>query len=432
MRVSLLLLALLLAACDDQPKQSNENTGTASTNINAGGDVSTCNPTFSGNLQNTTVKIECGPGIPPAALAKLEAYLTEQQRSSKNLNDLIDQQRKAIIDWEKKYRDQEANLREALALMPNDQLLQAAQLALQQGDLEKAANLLEQRFQQWEEKATTKLATEAFQVGKAYQLAFKPLQALPYLEKAHRYQPGDFDYGFAYAVALQNQNQRREAEAVYQDLLKAARADTTKPDRVAKILNNLAILAADDTSRRGEAEGQYQEALKVYRSLAQDNPKGYLPDVAMTLNNLAVLVDDDTRRRGEAEGYYQEALKIRRPLAQNNPAVYLPYVANTLYALGLAQLEWQDKTQARISLQEAADLLRPFAQQAPGVFGDKQASILFLLAKADDDAQRGCQTLEEALGFAQREGLKADIAKAHAACDTLPAPAKPPATRRQR
>ena len=573
MRVSLLLLALLLAACDDQPKQSNENTGTASTNINAGGDVSTCNPTFSGNLQNTTVKIECGPGIPPAALAKLEAYLTEQQRSSKNLNDLIDQQRKAIIDWEKKYRDQEANLREALALMPNDQLLQAAQLALQQGDLEKAANLLEQRFQQWEEKATTKLATEAFQVGKAYQLAFKPLQALPYLEKAHRYQPGDFDYGFAYAVALQNQNQRREAEAVYQDLLKAARADTTKPDRVAKILNNLAILAADDTSRRGEAEGQYQEALKVYRSLAQDNPKGYLPDVAMTLNNLAVLVDDDTRRRGEAEGYYQEALKIRRllaqdnpavfmqyvattlnnlaalvaadtsrrgeaegfyqealkirrqlaqdnpkgylpdvamtlnnlallvaddtrrrgeaegyyqealkvyrllaqdnpavylpdvartlnnlavlvnddtsrrgeaegyyqealkirrPLAQNNPAVYLPYVANTLYALGLAQLEWQDKTQARISLQEAADLLRPFAQQAPGVFGDKQASILFLLAGAGEDAQRACQTLEEALGFAQAEGLKADIAKAHAACDTLPAPAKPPATRRQR
>jgi len=263
MRVSLLLLALLLAACDDKPKQSNENTGTGSTNINAGGDVSTCNPTFSGTV-NATVKIECGPGIPPAALEKLEAYLTEQQRSGKNLNDLIDQQRKAIIDWEKKYRDQEANLREALALMPNDQLLKAAQLALQQGDLEKAANLLEQRFQQWEDKATAKLAAEAFQVGTAYQLAFKPLQALSYLEKAHRYQPGDFDYGFAYAVALQNQNQRQQAEAVYQDLLKAARANTGKPDNVATILNNLANLVSDDTRRRGEVEGQYQDALKIY------------------------------------------------------------------------------------------------------------------------------------------------------------------------
>ena len=160
MRVSLLLLALLLAACDDKPKQSNDNTGSASVNINAGGDVSTCNPIVSGTV-NATVKIECGPGIPPAALEKLEAYLTEQQRSGKNLNDLIDQQRKAIIDWEKKYRDQEANLREALALMPNDQLLKAAQLALQQGDLEKAAQLREQRFQEWEEKSTTKLAAEA-------------------------------------------------------------------------------------------------------------------------------------------------------------------------------------------------------------------------------------------------------------------------------
>jgi tetratricopeptide (TPR) repeat protein len=239
MRVSLLLLALLLAACDDQPKQSNENTGTGSTNINAGGDVSTCNPTFSGSLQNTTVKIECGPGIPPAALAKLEAYLTEQQRSSKNLNDLIDQQRKAIIDWEQKYRDQEANLREALALMPNDQLLQAALAALQRGDLEQAAQLRGQRVQQWEEKVTAKLAEENFQAGKAWQLAFKPLQALPYLEKAHRYQPGNFDYGFAYALALQEQNQRREAEAVCGTLSRAVligvyfRAQLSRPARPA-------------------------------------------------------------------------------------------------------------------------------------------------------------------------------------------------------
>ncbi len=573
MRVSLLLLALLLAACDDKPKQSNENTGAGSVNINAGGDVSTCSPTFSGTLQNTTVKIVCGPGIPPAALEKLEAYLTEQQRSGKNLNDLIDQQRKAIIDWEKKYRDQEANLREALALMPNDQLLQAALLALQQGDLGKAAQLRGQRVQQWEEKVTSKLAEENFQAGKAWQLAFKPLQALPYLKKAHRYQPGDFDYGFAYAVALQNQNQRQNAEAVYQDLLKTARSEPGKPGRVALILNNLAVLVDDDTSRRGEAEGQYQEALKIRRQLAQDNPKGYLPDVAMTLNNLAVLVTGDTRRRGEAEGQYKEALKIyrqlaqdnpavylpdvamtlnnlanlvkadtrrrgeaegqykealkiRRQLAQDNPAVYLPYVAttlnnlanlvsddtsrrgeaegqykealkirrqlaqdnpavylpdvamtlnnlanlvktdtsrrdeaeeqykealkirrqlaqdnpavfmpdvaNTLFALGLAQLQWQDKPQARIALQEAADLLRPFAQQAPGVFGDKQAVILSLLAKAGDDVKRACQALEEALGFAQSENIKALLTQARAACDKLPARPKPPATQRQR
>ena len=158
----------------------------------------------------------------------------------------------------------------------------------------------------------------------------------------------------------------------------------------------------------------------------------YLPYVATTLNNLGLLVAADTRRRGEAEGYFQEALKIKRELAKDNPAVFMPNVANTLSALGLAQLQWQDKQQARVSLQEAADMLRPYAQQAPGVFGDKQAIALFLLAKAGDDANRACQALEEALGFAQSENIKALLTQALAACDKLPARPKPPATKRQR
>ena len=663
MRVSLFILALLLAACDDDsPKQSISETGPGSTSINAGGNVSTCNPTFSGNLQYTTVKIECGPGIPPAALAKLEDYLNEQLRTSKNQNDYIDRLRKETADWEQRFRDQETNLREGLALMPNDELLKAAQLALQQGDLEQAAQLREQRYLQWEEKATAKLAAEAFQVGKAFQLAFKPLQALPYLEKAYRYQPANFDYGFAYATALAKQNQRQQAEAVYQDLLTAARADNGKPKRVATLLNNLAILVKADTHRRGEAEKQYQEALKIFRSLAKDNPSVYRPDVAMTLNNLAnlvqadtrrrdeaeklyqealdisrtlakdnpsvylpvvamtlnnlailidddtqrrgkaekqyqesldiylslakdnpkgylpyvagtlnnlgllvaadtrtrgeaeklyqdsldiyrslakdnpavyrpyvamtltnlgILVSDDTRRRGEAEKQYQESLDIYRSLAKDNPAVYRPYVAKTLNNLGLlvsydtrrrgeaekqyrealeilrslakdnpsvyrpdvamtlnnlanlvsddtrrrveaekqyrealdirrslakghpsvfephlvdtlgafgmAQLQWQDKPHARVSLQEAAHILRPYAQQAPGVFGDEQAYTLFLLAQASENDTQACLAVEEGLGFAQSDETKAMLTPAHAICDEISALAKPSA-----
>jgi tetratricopeptide (TPR) repeat protein len=38
-----------------------------------------------------------------------------------------------------------------------------------------------------------------------------------------------------------------------------------------------------------EALEKYQEALKIYRELAKENPRTYLPDVAMTLNNLANL-----------------------------------------------------------------------------------------------------------------------------------------------
>jgi len=39
----------------------------------------------------------------------------------------------------------------------------------------------------------------------------------------------------------------------------------------------------------------------------------------MTLNNLALLMADDTSRRGEAEQAYQEALTIRQTLAKDNP-----------------------------------------------------------------------------------------------------------------
>ena len=377
MRLSLLLAALLaLAACDEQPKQNIAgNRGTA---VNTQGDVNitTCKPSF--GAVNAPVKIECGPGIPPAALAKLEAYLTEQLRSSRNLNELVERQRQEIADWEKKYREQTQNLAQALALMPDDQLLQAAQQALKAGDLEKAAQLREQRFRQWEEKATARLAAEAYQVGLAYQLAYQPLQALPYLEKAYRYQPGEFDYGFEYAFALRNQNQRQNAEAVYQDLLKTARAEASKAGRVALIFNNLGMLVADDSRRRGEAEGIYQEALKAYRELARDDP-----------------------------------------------AVYQPYLATTLHALGFARLQWKNPQQARTTLQEAADLLRPYARQQTGVFGDKQAHILYLLALADGDARRACTALAEALELAQREDWRAAISEAHqVACRPSQSPAR--------
>jgi len=441
MRVSLFILALLLAACDDDsPKQSISETGPGSTSINAGGNVSTCNPTFSGNLQYTTVKIECGPGIPPAALAKLEDYLNEQLRTSKNQNDYIDRLRKETADWEQRFHEQETNLREALALMPNDELLKAAQQALQRGDLEHAAQLREQRFLQWEEKATAKLAAEAFQVGAAYELAFKPLQALPYLEKAHRYQPADFDYGFVYAKALAEQNQRQNAEAVYQELLKAARAEPDKLERTARILNNLGNLVDDDMRRQGDAEAYYQESLKLHRQVAQDNvlihlhyvastlnnlasmlvhhtdrrseaeeyfrqslkierqlvqdnPSIYkLDGVAKTLNNLGQLVDQDANRRGEAEGYYQEALKIFRQGAQDNPAMYLLNVAVTLNNLAnLIQADTKRHGEAEGYYQESLKLFRQGAQDSPAFYQSYVAKTLNNLAAliSDDSGRRG-------------------------------------------
>lgn len=78
----------------------------------------------------------------------------------------------------------------------------------------------------------------------------------------------------------------------------------------------------------------YEEALKIYRDLAEENPKAYLPDVATTLNNLANLHSDNTEYEKASEEY-EEALKIYRNLVKENPKAYLHYMANTLNNLAI-------------------------------------------------------------------------------------------------
>jgi hypothetical protein len=57
------------------------------------------------------------------------------------------------------------------------------------------------------------------------------------------------------------------------------------------------------------------------------------PDVAKTLNDLGA-IDGNQNRLDDARHHYEEALKIRKTLAQENPDAYLPDVAETLNKLG--------------------------------------------------------------------------------------------------
>ncbi|MEA3450513.1 MAG: tetratricopeptide repeat protein, partial [Bacteroidota bacterium] len=78
-----------------------------------------------------------------------------------------------------------------------------------------------------------------------------------------------------------------------------------------------------------KAQPLYEEALEIYRELAKDNPRTYLPYVATTLNNLGELYRTNIDFK-QAEPILKEALQIRRELAKENPRTYLPYVATTL------------------------------------------------------------------------------------------------------
>ena len=64
-----------------------------------------------------------------------------------------------------------------------------------------------------------------------------------------------------------------------------------------------------------EGRQHYEDALKIYRHLAQQNPAAYLPDVVATLNNLGRL-ERLQQRLNEARQHDEEALEIDRQLAQ--------------------------------------------------------------------------------------------------------------------
>ena len=53
-------------------------------------------------------------------------------------------------------------------------------------------------------------------------------------------------------------------------------------------LNNLGTI--DSARNRMEAgRKEYEEAVKIYRELAEKNPENYLPEVAQMLNNLGLI-----------------------------------------------------------------------------------------------------------------------------------------------
>ena len=70
---------------------------------------------------------------------------------------------------------------------------------------------------------------------------------------------------------------------------------------------------------------EYEEALNIYRELAEKEPETYLPYVAATLNNLGIL-DRAQNRPEEARKAFEEALKIYKSFAKQDPDQFSPLV----------------------------------------------------------------------------------------------------------
>jgi tetratricopeptide (TPR) repeat protein len=171
---------------------------------------------------------------------------------------------------------------------------------------------------------------------------------------------------FEYATFLQKHNCFIQAKTLYVEALEIYRALAAENLRiylpaVANTLNNLAALqkAQNDYA---SASSNYTEALEIYRDLATKNPRTYLPYVAITLNNLGRLQsaqNDDV----SASSSYTEALEIRRSLATENPRTYLSSVATTLNNLANLQSDQNDYVSAASSYTEALEIYRNLAAE---------------------------------------------------------------------
>ena len=174
---------------------------------------------------------------------------------------------------------------------------------------------------------------------------------------------------FEYAYFLQEHNQFNTALPWYEEALGIYRRlaetnpQTYLPD-VAMTLNNLAVLQKAKNEFPA-AQAAYEEALGIYRRLAETNPQTYLPYVATTLNNLAVL----QKAKNEfpaAQAAYEEALGIRRRLAETNPQTYLPDVAMTEINLSIFYLQsLSDRERSLAHASEALVAALPFVEVLP-------------------------------------------------------------------
>src|SRR5436190_6025014 len=218
--------------------------------------------------------------------------------------------------------------------------------------------------------------------------------------------PESFGANFAFAWFSQQLNHYDKAMSAYGRCLELARRNQDN-GKIAMTRNNLAMLDAGQ-NRPEIARKGFEEALKIYRELAQNDPDTHLPDVATTLNNLAIL-DQTENRMEEARKGYEEALKIRRELAQNNPDAYLPDLAMTLNSLATLDRAQKRPEKAREGFGEALEIYRQLAKNNPDAYLPEVARILNNLAVLDVDQNRrkeARKALEEALEIYERFGKR--------------------------
>ena len=112
----------------------------------------------------------------------------------------------------------------------------------------------------------------------------------------------------------------------------------------------------------------------------------------------------------EATEGFQEALELYRHLAQSSPGAYQPYVAATLNNLAALALETNNLKRAQADVEEALDINRELWKMNPQARGDDLAKSLLIdaavLSRVEQPQVNLCSLVQEAKAVAYDSKLK--------------------------
>jgi tetratricopeptide (TPR) repeat protein len=147
----------------------------------------------------------------------------------------------------------------------------------------------------------------------------------------------------------------------------------------ARRLVSFAVRAAH-LGEREAAKQAAEEAVLLYRKLAQRNPGAFEPDLAISLSNLGHTLSEIGERK-RAKRATQEAVSIFRDLAKRSPRTSESALASTLVNLGSILGELGEREAAKDAAAEAVSLYRDLTQRSPGAFVPGLARSLSSLSK---------------------------------------------------
>ncbi|MFG3055526.1 tetratricopeptide repeat protein [Kitasatospora sp. NPDC048239] len=152
-----------------------------------------------------------------------------------------------------------------------------------------------------------------------------------------------------------------EAVTLYRHLADA-RPDAHLPDLAASLHNLGATLAG--VGRLEDALTAVQEAVTLYRHLATARPDAHLPDLALSVDNLGVQLGKLGRLK-DALTAIEEVVTLRRGLADARPDAHLPDLAASLHNLGATLAGVGRLEDALTAIEEAVTLRRGLADARP-------------------------------------------------------------------